>query len=158
MHHQSLAQYAESKFGLFALGFPFQCYVAADMLQHTLTCLLLTTRLAARALSGHWSDAVSSSEGFFGFQGSRPTSPDSIARPTSPDGLGGGMYTSYGMSQGLEGLICASPSAVRRHRSALPSCSALQCATCPVNCIAAAFQPGVADATTAAAHAAAILS
>lgn len=28
------------------------------------------------------------------------------------------MYTSYGMSQGLEGLICASPSAVRRPRSA----------------------------------------
>ncbi|KAL0039390.1 hypothetical protein WJX79_005779 [Trebouxia sp. C0005] len=47
--------------------------------------------------------------------GSRCTSPEAPTRPTSPDGLGGGMYTSYGMSQGLEGLICASPSAVRRN-------------------------------------------
>ena len=75
-----------------------------------------TFRLAARSLSGNWTDRIGSPEGFFGFGGSRATSPDPIARPTSPDGLGGGMYTSYGMSQGLEGLICASPSAVRRSR------------------------------------------
>ena len=100
----------------------------------TLTCLLLATRLSARALSGNWTDGVSSSEGFFGFQASRPTSPDPIARPTSPDGLGGGMYTSYGMSQGLEGLICAAPSAVRRHRLAFTLCLALWCATCLLYC------------------------
>lgn len=40
----------------------------------------------------------------------RPGDPE---RPTSPDGLGGGIYSSYSMGQGLEGLICASPSAVR---------------------------------------------
>lgn len=40
-------------------------------------------------------------------------SPDAISRPTSPDGLGGGLYSSYTMGTGLEGLICASPSAVR---------------------------------------------
>jgi hypothetical protein len=34
-------------------------------------------------------------------------------RPTSPDSLGGEIYSSYSMGQGLEGLICASPSAVR---------------------------------------------
>lgn len=84
-----------------------------------LTCLRLMTRLSARNLSAAWADGVGSPEGVLGFQGSRATSPDPIARPTSPDGLGGGMYTSYGMSQGLEGLICASPSAVRRQRSAL---------------------------------------
>lgn len=71
-------------------------------------------RLSARNLSATWTDGAGSPEGMLGFQGSRATSPDPIARPTSPDGLGGGMYTSYGMSQGLEGLICASPSAVRR--------------------------------------------
>ncbi|KAL3135684.1 hypothetical protein ABBQ38_006156 [Trebouxia sp. C0009 RCD-2024] len=71
-------------------------------------------RLSARNLSAAWADGVGSPQGVLSFQGSRATSPDPIARPTSPDGLGGGMYTSYGMSQGLEGLICASPSAVRR--------------------------------------------
>lgn len=38
----------------------------------------------------------------------------------SPDSLGGELYSSYSMGQGLEGLICASPSAVRAAlRSAL---------------------------------------
>jgi len=36
-----------------------------------------------------------------------------MERPTSPDSLGGEIYSSYSMGQGLEGLICASPSAVR---------------------------------------------
>ena len=42
-------------------------------------------------------------------------SPDMMSRPTSPDGLGGGLYSSYTMGTGLEGLICASPPAVREH-------------------------------------------
>lgn len=42
-------------------------------------------------------------------------SPDIMSRPTSPDGLGGGLYSSYTMGTGLEGLICASPPAVRDH-------------------------------------------
>ncbi|BDA49060.1 probable phosphatidylinositol 4-kinase beta [Coccomyxa sp. Obi] len=45
----------------------------------------------------------------------RPMSPDIMNRPTSPDGLGGGLYSSYTMGTGLEGLICASPPAVRDH-------------------------------------------
>ncbi|KAK9814469.1 hypothetical protein WJX72_006450 [[Myrmecia] bisecta] len=46
----------------------------------------------------------------------RWASPDGTSRPTSPDGLGGGIFSSYTMGQGLEGLICASPSTVRLSR------------------------------------------
>ena len=38
---------------------------------------------------------------------------DILSRPTSPDGLGGGLYSSYTMGAGLEGLICASPPPTR---------------------------------------------
>lgn len=38
---------------------------------------------------------------------------DIMSRPTSPDGLGGGIYSSYTMGAGLEGLICASPPPTR---------------------------------------------
>lgn len=38
---------------------------------------------------------------------------DIMSRPTSPDGLGGGIYSSYTMGAGLEGLICASPPPAR---------------------------------------------
>lgn len=38
---------------------------------------------------------------------------DILSRPTSPDGLGGGLYSSYTMGAGLEGLICASPPPAR---------------------------------------------
>lgn len=65
-----------------------------------------------------------------GLNGSRFGSPKHVTspprarcmeRPTSPDSLGGGeLYSSYSMGQGLEGLICASPSAVR---------AALRCAS-----------------------------
>jgi hypothetical protein len=56
-------------------------------------------------------------------------SPESYSRPTSPDGLGGsaGIYSSYTMGQGLEGLICTSPDAVRRTR-----CNG--CALCKLTC------------------------
>ena len=36
-----------------------------------------------------------------------------MERPMSPDSLAGELYSSFSMGQGLEGLICASPSAVR---------------------------------------------
>ena len=49
--------------------------------------------------------------------GSAPSPGDLLSRPTSPDGLGGGLYSSYTMGTGLEGLICASPSAVRHERA-----------------------------------------
>lgn len=43
-------------------------------------------------------------------------SPSRQFRPTSPDGLGNGIYSSVALGQGLEGLIGASPSAIREAR------------------------------------------
>lgn len=43
-----------------------------------------------------------------------------MSRPTSPDGLGGGIYSSYTMGAGLEGLICASPPPTRNGRDGPP--------------------------------------
>jgi hypothetical protein len=54
---------------------------------------------------------------------------DIMSRPTSPDGLGGGLCSSYTMGTGLEGLICASPSAVRDR----PPRSVLSCALAAVS-------------------------
>ena len=45
---------------------------------------------------------------------------DIMSRPTSPDGLGGGIYSSYTMGAGLEGLICASPPPTRDGRNGNP--------------------------------------
>ena len=45
---------------------------------------------------------------------------DIMSRPTSPDGLGGGLYSSYTMGAGLEGLICASPPPTRDARDRPP--------------------------------------
>jgi len=51
----------------------------------------------------------------------RAASPDPAGtRPMSPDGLGRGMFTSYILGSGLEGLICGSP-AVRQPRHAISS-------------------------------------
>ena len=46
----------------------------------------------------------------------RYRSVDLPQRPMSPDGLGGGIYSSHTMGQGLEGLICASPAAAQDAR------------------------------------------
>ena len=52
--------------------------------------------------------------------GSAPNTGDLLSRPTSPDGLGGGLYSSYTMGTGLEGLICASPPPTRTGRENPP--------------------------------------
>ena len=56
---------------------------------------------------------------------------DIMSRPTSPDGLGGGIYSSYTMGAGLEGLICASPPPTRDGRDGPPRF----CLSCLISCL-----------------------
>ncbi len=65
--------------------------------------------------------------------GNPPHTGDLMSRPTSPDGLGGGLYSSYTMGTGLEGLICASPSAVRQERGprSVSKCNSLHAGYSP---------------------------
>ncbi len=49
----------------------------------------------------------------------RHMSPTRPLRPLSPDGFGNGLYSSLALGQGLEGLIGASPSAIREARERL---------------------------------------
>lgn len=48
----------------------------------------------------------------------RGASPEVLSRPMSPVDLGRGMFSSYILGSGLEGLVCASPTA-RHQRYAL---------------------------------------